>query len=82
MDPVKLKKDYGDKLSFWGTIGGQSTMIFGTPDDVKNEVRERLQLIGISGGLLISPGHMLQPQVPWDNIIAFFEAVEEFGNLD
>ncbi len=79
MDPAKLKRKYGDKLAFWGTIGGQTTMPFGTPEEVKKEVRERIKIIGKGGGLLIAPGHMLQPEVPWENILAFFEAVEKYG---
>ncbi|GAH20261.1 unnamed protein product, partial [marine sediment metagenome] len=79
MDPVKLKKTYGNDLSFWGTMGGQTTIPFGTPEQVKQEVRERVETVGRGGGLLIAPGHMLQPEVPWENIVAFFEAVEEYG---
>jgi uroporphyrinogen decarboxylase len=80
MDPVKLKKEYGDRLAFWGTVGGQTTMPFGTPEEVKKEVKKRIETVGKEGGLLIAPGHMLQPGVPWRNIMAFFEAVEEHGH--
>jgi len=79
MDPVKLKKTYGNQLAFWGTMGGQTTIPFGTPEQVKKEVRERIETLGRGGGLLIAPGHMLQPGVPWENILAFFEAVEKYG---
>jgi len=46
VDPVKLKKTYGNDLSFWGTMGGQTTIPFGTPEQVKQEVRERIETVG------------------------------------
>ena len=79
MDPAKLKKLYGDELAFWGTISIQKTLPFGTPDDVKAEVKERIQTVGRGGGLLISATHRIQPDVPWENLLAFFEAVEQYG---
>ena len=79
MDPAALKKQYGDRLAFWGTIGTQSTMPFGTADDVRACVKERIDTVGYDGGLLIAPTHVLEPEVPWENIVALFEAVEEYG---
>jgi len=80
MDPAKLKTEYGQHLAFWGTIGTQSTMPFGTPADVRRVVRERVETVG-PGGLLLAPTHVLEPDVPWENIVAFVEAVDEFGQL-
>jgi uroporphyrinogen decarboxylase len=77
MDPAKLKRAYGDRLSFWGTIGTQTTMPFGTPDEVKRVVRERIRTVGKGGGLVLAPTHVLEPEVPYENIIAFVEAIEE-----
>lgn len=79
MDPAKLKREYGDRLAFWGTVGTQTTMPFGTPKEVKGVVRARIETVGRGGGFLIAPTHILEPEVPWENILAFFEAVEEFG---
>jgi uroporphyrinogen decarboxylase len=79
MDPAELKREYGDRLAFWGTVGTQTTMPFGTPEEVKSVVRECIETVGDGGGLLIAPTHILEPEVPWENIRAFFEAVEEFG---
>lgn len=79
MDPAAVKREFGDRLSFWGTIGTQTTMPFGTPEDVRSEVKERIETVGSNGGLLIAPTHVLEPDVPWENIEAFFEAVEEYG---
>ena len=79
MDPAEIKRKYGDRLAFWGTIGTQTTMPFGTPDEVRRVVKERIETVGYDGGLLLAPTHVLEPDVPWENIVAFFEAVEEFG---
>ena len=79
MDPVKIKKIYGNRLSFWGTIGTQKLMPFGTPEEVKQEVKRMISTVGEGGGFLIAPTHILEPEVPWENIVAFFEAVDLYG---
>ena len=78
-DLVMLKREYGQHLSFWGSIGVQSTLPFGTPQDVRSEVKERMETIGRGGGLVIAPSHVIPPEVPWENVTAFFDAVREFG---
>lgn len=79
IDPIEVKQKYGNQLALWGTIGTQTTMPFGTPDDVRREVKQRIQTVGENGGLLLGPTHSLEPDVPWDNIIALYEAIEEYG---
>lgn len=79
MDPAKLKAQYGDRLAFWGTVGTQTTMPFGMPEDVRREVKSRIETVGQGGGLVIAPTHVLEPEVPWENVVAFVQAVEEFG---
>ena len=80
MDPAKLKRRYGDRLSFWGCIGTQTTMPFGNPDDVREAVRWTVEKVGYDGGLLIAPTHVLEPDVPWENVLALFEAVDQHGS--
>ena len=82
MDPEKIKTQYGDHLSFWGTIGVQSTMPFGTPQDIREIVRRRIEVVAKGGGLFLAPAHMLEPEVPLRNLLAFVEAMQEFGGLD
>ena len=79
MDPAALKRQYGDRLSFWGCIGTQTTMPFGSPADVKAAVKWTVENVGCDGGLLIAPTHVLEPDVPWENVVALSEAVEEYG---
>jgi uroporphyrinogen decarboxylase len=79
MDPAKLKREYGDRLAFWGTLGIQHTLPFGTPADVEAEVRERIETVGKGGGLYLSPTHVIAPEVPHENIRAFVEAAKKYG---
>jgi uroporphyrinogen decarboxylase len=77
MDPSVIKQRYGDRLSFWGTVSVQRTMPFGTPADVRAEVRARIRDVGRGGGLILAPAHVLGPETPWENVVAFFEAADE-----
>ena len=54
MDPVAIKRQYGDRLAFWGTIGVQSTMPFGTPNAVRAAVRHMIETVGKGGGLVLA----------------------------
>lgn len=78
MDFKKIHQMYGDRLSFNGTLGTQTVMPFGTPDDVRRKVFENLEIAGDKGGLLCCPTHMLEPEVPWENILAYVKACEDF----
>jgi uroporphyrinogen decarboxylase len=73
VDPAELRKQYPN-LNFHGTIGTQSTMPWGTPDDVRRVVRERVAACGANGRLMLGPTHVLEPEVPIANIEAFAEA--------
>jgi len=74
-----LKKKFGDRLSFWGTIGTQTTMPFGTPDDVRKQVREHVEICGREGGLLLAPTHVIEPDVPYENLLALRDAIQAQG---
>lgn len=74
MDFGEIYEKYGDQISFHGTIGTQTTMPFGTPKEVRAEVFKNLDIAGKKGGLLVSPTHLLEPEVPWENIKAYIEA--------
>jgi uroporphyrinogen decarboxylase len=79
MDPAKLKQQYGSKLAFWGTIGIQHTLPFGTPEDVEAEVKARIETVGKGGGLYLSPNHVIAPEVPHENLFALVRAVKKYG---
>jgi uroporphyrinogen decarboxylase len=73
MDIGWIKREYGKHIIFDGTIGTQSTMPFGTPDEVRRAVAESKKLYGYDGALMIAPTHVLEPEVPPENIMAFLE---------
>jgi uroporphyrinogen decarboxylase len=75
MDPAQLKKDFGDRLCFWGSIDEQHTLPFGSPEEVKSQVHHRLRTIGKNGGLIIGPTHHVQLDTPMENFWAMVEAV-------
>lgn len=77
----EVLKKVGGRMSFWGTLGTQSTLPFGTPADVKRVVWENLRLCGPQGGLVIAPTHMVEPEVPWENLLAMKDACETFKSL-
>jgi uroporphyrinogen decarboxylase len=81
MDPARLKRLYGDRLVFFGAVGTAQLWSWGTPAEIRAEVRERIATVGKGGGLIISPAYDLEPAegIPWANVLAFFDAVEEFG---
>ncbi len=79
VDVPALKQRFGRRLSFWGTIGLQRALPFGTPADVEAEVRQRIEQAGAGGGLLLSPTHVLAPEVPLENMAAMFRAALQYG---
>ena len=79
MDPAKLKAQYGQQLAFWGCVGRQTSFPFGTPEEMRQTVKQLIKTVGKGGGLFLAPTHVLEPEVPWENIVAFFEAVETYG---
>jgi uroporphyrinogen-III decarboxylase len=82
MEPEKIKKEYGDKLSFWGSIDEQHTLPFGTPADVEKEVFIRLQTIGKDGGLIIGPTHHVQLDTPLENFWAMVNTIKATAYRD
>jgi uroporphyrinogen decarboxylase len=77
MDPVRLKKEYGDKLCFWGSIDEQYTLPFGTPADVRKEALARLKTLGKGGGLILGPTHHVQLDTPLENFWALVNTVRQ-----
>jgi len=81
MDPRKLKKEFGRDIVFWG--GGcdtQKVLPYWTPEQVKQHVREQLEILGEGGGMIFSQIHNIQADVPESNIVAMLDAAHEYGN--
>lgn len=81
MEPAFLKKEFGNDCTFWGggveTVG---TLNNGTPEQVRQQVLERLELMSVGGGFVFNTVHNILPDVPPENIIAMFDAVKEFND--
>jgi uroporphyrinogen decarboxylase len=82
LDIVAVHRRHGNRITFDGAIGTQSTMPFGSPSDVRARVREVIDKYGRNGGLIVSPTHILEPEVPLANIDAFADACREFGTFE
>jgi uroporphyrinogen decarboxylase len=77
MDPAQIKRQFGDRLCFWGSIDEQHTLPFGTPADVQREILERLNTIGKNGGLILAPTHHVQLDTPLENFWAMQRTITE-----
>ena len=75
MDPAELKRNYGDRLCFWGSLDEQHTLPFGSPEDVRGEVLSRLQTLGRGGGLILGPTHHVQLDTPMENFWAMVDTI-------
>lgn len=75
MDPVRLKREYGGSLCFWGSVDVQHTLPFGSPEDVRSEVLSRLRTVGRNGGLILGPTHNVQLDTPLENFRAMVDTI-------
>jgi uroporphyrinogen-III decarboxylase len=73
-DPFHLKKRYGNNLVLFGGLDVQDTLPFGSPDDVRSAVKKLVEVCGQGGGYILAPSHVMQPDVPLDNILAFYDS--------
>lgn len=74
MDAAKIKEKYGDKFTFWGGgVDTQHTLPFGTPDEVRQQVRERIDILSKNGGYVFNTIHNIVANVPPENLIAMYE---------
>jgi uroporphyrinogen decarboxylase len=80
MAPDRLKREFGDRLVFWG--GGcdtQSVLGRAAPEEIRRHVKERIAAFSPKGGYVFNQIHNIQANVPPENILAMFDAAYEFG---
>jgi uroporphyrinogen decarboxylase len=77
MNPYELKKKWGDQIGFWGCLGSQSVIPFGTPEQIKAEIRLLRKEMGRNGGYIMAPAKPLQLETPIENAVAILEAFTE-----
>jgi len=81
MEPERLKKDFGDKIAFWGGIDTQHLLPNGTAEEVKAEVKRVLSILEPNGGYILSPAHTIQYDVPAENVVAVYDGAKEYYGL-
>lgn len=80
MDPVQLKRDFGKAIAFWGGgVDTQEILPYGTPQQVKEDVRRQIEALAPGGGFVFNTVHNIQADVPPQNIMAMWEALQEYG---
>jgi hypothetical protein len=75
IDPVQIKRQYGHRLTLHGAVSLQRTLPFGSPQDVKEEVRYLIENCNVNGGFVVGPSNVLFREIPPENIVALYEAV-------
>lgn len=81
MDPVQLKKKYGERLVFWGGgVDTQKVLPFASPEEVKTHVIRQCEILAPGGGFVFNTVHNIQANVPLRNVVAMLEAIREFGS--
>ena len=80
MEAERLKQDFGGRITFWGGgVDTQQTLPFGTPDDVRREVAERVNTFAPGGGFVFNAIHNVQHGTPPENLAAMLETAREVG---
>lgn len=79
MDTKKLKKEFGDRLTFWGGIDTQRVLPYGTPSDVEEEVKKRITDLAPGGGYILCAVHNIQAGVRPENIFRMYQAAKKYG---
>jgi uroporphyrinogen decarboxylase len=74
MDREELKRTFGHRIIFHGGVDNQSTLPSGTPEDVREEVRYNLEILGEDGGYIPAPCHNLQAVTATENVVALYQA--------
>ena len=77
-NPEEIKHEYGQHIAFFGAISTQHTLPYGSPDAVRNEVRERIEILGRGGGYICGGDHTILDDVPISNIIALVDEAKRF----
>ncbi|MGD8398873.1 MAG: uroporphyrinogen decarboxylase family protein [Anaerolineae bacterium] len=79
MDPARIRRRFGPRLALWGAVGRHTTFSFATPEDIRAEVRHRIETLG-RAGLVLCPAYDIdEPDIPWANVAAFLQAARDFG---
>jgi len=79
MEPRSLKERFGKEIAFWGGgVDTQKTLPFGTPEEVAQEVKERIKIFGEGGGFVFNTVHNVQAAIPLENLLALYQTFMEY----
>ena len=79
-DPAFLKREFGQEIAFYGAINTQYTLPFGSVAEVRKEVRERIDVLGVGGGYICGTDHTVRPEVPVENLLALIDEAKTYRN--
>ena len=79
MDTKRLKREFGDRLAFWGGVDTQKVLPYGSPQDVEEEVKKRIADLAPGGGYILTAVHNIQAGVSPENICTMYDAAREYG---
>jgi uroporphyrinogen decarboxylase len=80
MDPFKLKKDFGNDITFWGGgVDTQDILPNGTPEQVQDNVKRNIDALAPGGGFVFNTVHNILSEVPPENILAMWKTLQDFG---
>ena len=75
MDPYEIKKQYGSQLCFYGGVSVQKLLPYGTPGEIRTEVKRLMEEVGRGGGFIVAPSHDMPGDIPLENLLAFIDTV-------
>lgn len=79
MQPEKLKREFGKYITFWGgAVDTQKVLPFGSPEDVKKQVRENIEIFSKDSGYVFANIHNMQARIPIENIAAMIDVIHEY----
>lgn len=82
MNRKDLKREFGDKIVLHGAMDNQYTLPFGSEAEVRQEVRDNINILGQDGGYILAPCHNIQPVTPTNNILAMYDEGFRKGHLE
>lgn len=78
MDMARLKKEFGNRISFWGGIDIQYVLPFGSSEEIRRAVRRAIETLGNGGGYILAPAHNVQPDVPPESIVTMYQEAKNY----
>jgi uroporphyrinogen decarboxylase len=79
MDAARIRCRFGPRLALWGTVGRHTTFSFANPEEIRQEVKLRIDSLGRAGLILCPAYDVDEPDIPWENVAAFVKSVQDFG---